>query len=252
MYCLLPQTTNTCTKFGDPSLHSVLFAVPNNKHLKNLGTLPYIADTDIIHILQVIKNTRLQQRPDSEAVSLINSLGPIADLSTQLMNYCFVASHSAAMCYKYGRWSVPKCWTSLGKWICILLLIMGNNFYIQISNNIFGMWICISEWRNALGMTNSISKWRNALGMTNSISKWRNTLGMTNTKKWHYCKKFVSEFTLWNCCSKGRPIYWASEQEAVLTEISFQQEYRSNGTSRKAYFAFTLCFIYLPRVTLPM
>ena len=42
--------------------------------------------------------------------------------------------------------------------------------------------------------------------------------------------------------------YWASEQAAVSTEISFQQEYRSNGTSRKAYLAFVL---RLPGVTLP-
>ena len=44
-------------------------------------------------------------------------------------------------------------------------------------------------------------------------------------------------------------MYWASEQEAILTEVSFQQEYRMNGTSRKVYFALVL---YLPGVMLPM
>ena len=44
-------------------------------------------------------------------------------------------------------------------------------------------------------------------------------------------------------------MYWASEQEAVLTEIGFQQEYHSNSTSRKVYVALVL---YLPGVMLPM
>ena len=53
----------------------------------------------------------------------------------------------------------------------------------------------------------------------------------------------------WNCSNKGGLRCWASEQAAVSTEISVQQEYRSNGTSRKAYLAFIL---RLPGVTLLM
>ena len=53
---------------------------------------------------------------------------------------------------------------------------------------------------------------------------------------------------LFETTSKGGIRYWASEQAAVSTEIGFQQVYRSNGTSRKAYLAFVL---RLPGVTLP-
>ena len=59
-----------------------------------------------------------------------------------------------------------------GRWTCILLFIMGDNFYIQINCTTFGMWIFISKCRNTFGMTNSISKWRDTFGMTNSISKF--------------------------------------------------------------------------------
>ena len=51
-----------------------------------------------------------------------------------------------------------------GRWICILLFIMGNNFSIQINCNTFGMWICISKCRNTFGMTltsrHSDQEWR--------------------------------------------------------------------------------------------
>ena len=111
---------------------------------------------------------------------------------------CFCLSVSLSVCQSsvipglndfqyYGGWSVPKCWTFFWKVICILLLIMGDNFYIQINCNTFGMWICIYNWRNTFGMTNSISKcaethleWQilypneETIGTTNSISKWRN------------------------------------------------------------------------------
>ena len=52
---------------------------------------------------------------------------------------------------------------NLNPW-CILLFIMGDNFYIQINCNTFG----IGMW----GMTNSVSKWRDTFGMTNFISKF--------------------------------------------------------------------------------
>jgi len=75
-----------------------------------------------------------------------------------------------------------------GRWICVLLFIMGDNFYIQINYNTFGIFIQIQKhiWHDKFYirdtfMTNSISKWRNTFGMTNSISKWRDTFGMTNS-----------------------------------------------------------------------
>ena len=57
---------------------------------------------------------------------------------------------------------------SSGRWIGVLLFIMGDNFNIQINCNTFGMWICIYKCRNTFGITNSISKWRNTFSMTNS------------------------------------------------------------------------------------
>ena len=85
----------------------------------------------------------------------------------------------------YGGWSVPKCRTFFRKVNLHSSFIMGDNFYIQINYNTFGMWICISKSRNTFGMTNSISKWRDTFGMTNSISKCRNTFGVTNSiSKW--------------------------------------------------------------------
>ena len=83
----------------------------------------------------------------------------------------------------YGGWSVPKCWTFSGRWICILLFITGDNFYIQINYNTFGMTNSISKWRDTFGMTNSISKWRDTFGMINSISKCRSTFGMAKFYK---------------------------------------------------------------------
>ena len=48
---------------------------------------------------------------------------------------------------------------------------------------------------------------------------------------------------------KGGLRYWASEQATALTEISFQQQYCSSGTSRKADLVFVL---QLPGIMLPM
>ena len=64
-----------------------------------------------------------------------------------------------------------------------MLLFIGDNFYIQIYYNTFGMSICISKCRNTFGMTNSkacfdlmpklplctLSKYTNTTGYYNAV-----------------------------------------------------------------------------------
>ena len=62
-----------------------------------------------------------------------------------------------------------------------MLLFIGDNFYIQIYYNTFGMSICISKCRNTFGMTNSKVRFDLMPKLPlRTLSKYMNTTGDYN------------------------------------------------------------------------